>query len=183
MNPKPNDAYLQLILLLVFLIPAVLFLLTQHRTLKLIRPENRRMQPGLVWLQLIPFLNLILQIVVVVQIARSIRKERLYRMEESLMNSSPLPQLPSATYPTLGTGIAYAVLSFTFVFFNLFSTYEPDNPDISKVSIYDVYHPGPAYYIRHLFPIGCVLGALVCWIVYWVSLANIRKELSRTAIL
>jgi hypothetical protein len=155
------------------------FFRTQYRTLLAIKPVNRLLAPALVWLQFIPFLNLILQFIIIIQIARSIRKEKLYRLEESLMNSSPVPQLPSATYPTLGTGIAYAVLSFAFTSYNLFSTYEPDTP----VSVNSVLHPGPSYYISLLFPIGCVLAALVCWIVYWISLAQIRKELSRTAIL
>jgi hypothetical protein len=159
------------------------FFRTQYRTLLAIKPVNRLLAPALVWLQFIPCLNLILQFVVIIQIARSIRKEKHYRMEESLMNSTPVPQLPAATYPTLATGIAYAVLSFGFTFFNLFSTYEPDTADISKVSIDTVYHPGPGYYLRHGFPFVCVLAALVCWIIYWVSLAHIRKELTRTAIL
>ena len=55
--PAQDSGYLQIILLLVFVVIAVLFLLTQQNTLKAVKPENRLMQPGLVWLQLIPLLG------------------------------------------------------------------------------------------------------------------------------
>ena len=70
-----DNGYLQIILLLVFIGIAVLFLLTQQNTLKAVRRENRLMQPGLVWLQLIPVVGQIWQFIVVLRIAKSIRKE------------------------------------------------------------------------------------------------------------
>lgn len=46
---------LVLIFFIVFVVVAILFLLTQHNTLKAIQPQNRAMSPGEVWLQLIPY--------------------------------------------------------------------------------------------------------------------------------
>ena len=42
----------------LFIIPAILFLVAQHGTLKAISPANREMSPGEVWFQLIPVFNL-----------------------------------------------------------------------------------------------------------------------------
>ncbi len=43
-----------MLLLLAFLIPAILFFLSQQRILQVISPENREMSPGSVWFQIIP---------------------------------------------------------------------------------------------------------------------------------
>lgn len=58
-----------------FLIIIFLFVLTQYKTLALIRPENRRMHPMLVWLQLIPLFGIFWQFYVIRYIAEAIRKE------------------------------------------------------------------------------------------------------------
>lgn len=46
------------LILLISVIVSVLFLLNLHRLLDAIKPENRTMEPGLVWLNLIPIFNL-----------------------------------------------------------------------------------------------------------------------------
>lgn len=66
---------LQFVILGLFLIPAVLFLLTLQNILKVISQENRRMPPGNVWLLFVPFFNFIWQFIVVDKIARSIAAE------------------------------------------------------------------------------------------------------------
>lgn len=47
------------------------------RLLRVVRPENRSLQPLLVWLNLIPLLNLVLWPSTVIRVARSIRAEYL----------------------------------------------------------------------------------------------------------
>ncbi|MGZ5189950.1 MAG: hypothetical protein ACXWCZ_02960 [Flavisolibacter sp.] len=66
---------LMIILFALMLIPAIFYLLTQQNTLKSIRPENRFMSPGEVWLQLIPLFGIVWQFIVVTRIAKSIKKE------------------------------------------------------------------------------------------------------------
>lgn len=46
------------VILVISLIVGVLFLLNLHRLLDAIKPANRTMEPGLVWLNLIPIFNL-----------------------------------------------------------------------------------------------------------------------------
>jgi hypothetical protein len=141
------------------------FFRTQYRTLIAITPINRLMAPGLVWLQFIPFFTMIWQFVVIVQIARSLRRERVFRIEESLLSSSPAPQLPSGAYPTLVIGLTYSILALGFTVFNLFGTFNPD----------------PNALLTPMITLGGLAAAFISWIVYWVKLGNIRAELNRAA--
>ena len=156
-----NDGYLQIILLLVFIGIAVLFLLTQQNTLKAVRRENRLMQPGLVWLQLIPVVGQIWQFMVVLRIAKSIRKEIKFVQGDSLFGSSDLSVAEKLTHrATLAIGITYCTLTLVGAFFNLFMTAEQESPLTPIVGL-------------------IFLTGIVCWIIYWVRLAQSRKILVR----
>ena len=60
-----------LVLLLVF----IFFLLALQRTLAQCRPENRTMEPGQVWLNLIPLFNLAWMFITVTRLSESLRNE------------------------------------------------------------------------------------------------------------
>ncbi|MFA6058813.1 MAG: hypothetical protein WC756_11490 [Taibaiella sp.] len=64
-----------LIALVVFLIPVIFYLITLQNTLKAISPENRKMEPGMVWLLLIPIFNIVWNFIVVNRMADSIQAE------------------------------------------------------------------------------------------------------------
>lgn len=66
-----HSLIMNLALLLAFIVPAILFVLTQYNTLKAIRPENRLLAPGLVWLEFIPFFGQVWQFTVVSRITGS----------------------------------------------------------------------------------------------------------------
>ena len=158
-----NDGYLQIILLLVFIGIAVLFLLTQQNTLKAVRRENRLMQPGLVWLQLIPVVGQIWQFIVVLRIAKSIRKEIKFVQGDSLFGSSDLSVAEKLTRrATLAIGITYCTLTLVGASFNLFMTAGQESPLTAIVGL-------------------IFLTGIVCWIIYWVRLAQSRKILVRSA--
>jgi len=158
-----NDGYLQIILLLVFIGIAVLFLLTQQNTLKAVRRENRLMQPGLVWLQLIPAVGQIWQFIVVLRIAKSIRKEIKFVQGDSLFGSSDLSVAEKLTHrATLAIGITYCTLTLIGAFFNLFMTAGQESPLTPIVGL-------------------IFLTGIICWIIYWVRLAQSRKILVRAA--
>lgn len=70
------------IILIVFVVfgilgilPMIFYLLTLQNTLHEVRFENRKMQPGQVWLTLIPLFGIIWQFVVVNNIADSLKSE------------------------------------------------------------------------------------------------------------
>lgn len=158
-----NDGSLQIILLLVFIGIAVLFLLTQQNTLKAVRRENRLMQPGLVWLQLIPVVGQIWQFIVVLRIAKSIRKEIKFVQGDSLFGSSDLSVAEKLTRrATLAIGITYCTLTLVGASFNLFMTAGQESPLTAIVGL-------------------IFLTGIVCWIIYWVRLAQSRKILVRSA--
>ena len=86
--------------LLLFLVPAILFLVTLQNTLKLISAENRRMPPEQVWLVLIPFFGFVWQFIIVNRLADSLKYEFIKKdiaTEEDR--------------PGAAIGIAYCVLS------------------------------------------------------------------------
>jgi hypothetical protein len=86
MNKGPSDDAILAILLIVVAIVLVIsfvihifFLLTLSRCLSRIQPRYRDMEPGLVWLNLIPCVATIWIFFTVIKIANSLRKEYYYR--------------------------------------------------------------------------------------------------------
>jgi hypothetical protein len=82
MNQGPNDdAFLAgllviaAIMIIISLVIHIFFLLTLSRCLSRIQPRNRDMEPGLVWLNLIPCVSTIWIFFTVIRIASSLRKE------------------------------------------------------------------------------------------------------------
>ena len=105
-----NMAALQFLFLLLLIVPVVLFLVTQQNTLKSIHPQNRSMQPGEVWLQLIPLFGLIWQFVVVSRLATSLRNEMASRTTTFSFETEPAPVAADLPKPTYAIGMAYCIL-------------------------------------------------------------------------
>ncbi|MGY6587724.1 MAG: hypothetical protein ACXIUB_05480 [Wenzhouxiangella sp.] len=61
--------------LLVGLAIMVFFLLTLHKCLKEVSEANRTMQPGMVWLNLVPLLNLVWIFITVIKLSESVVAE------------------------------------------------------------------------------------------------------------
>lgn len=137
-----------LVFALFALVPFVLFLLTQHKTVQAIRPENRTIEPGLVWLQLIPLFGIIWQFIVVSRISDSLQREFMsWRSEDSILGyTDPEAFKWTQTKPTYSIGIAYCTLSCCSII-----------PLLGGLA---------------------ALAALVCWIVYWVNLADYKRRVS-----
>jgi hypothetical protein len=121
------------------------------------------MRPGLVWLQLIPVVGQVWQFFVVIRIAGSIRKEIAFQEGDSILGSSDLRVVERLRkLPTAAIGIAYGILTSTGTFINLFSTMGSNSSLIPVTGL-------------------IFLTGMVCWIVYWVRLAQSRKILVRAA--
>lgn len=150
---------LQIALVFAFFIPLILFFRAQQRTLKIIRPENREMSPGTVWLQLIPFIGLAWQFLVVIRIARSISKETASKIGESILDDSPVQTKGPDGFPTYQIGLIYCTLITLGFIIN-----------------YGILHSG-----RHLAMYGSIFILLgtVCWIIYWVRLVKTKNHLAR----
>jgi hypothetical protein len=154
-----NSPWLQFLLLGLLLILAILFLLTQQNTLKAILPENRLMNPGLVWLELIPVFGQCWQFLVAARIAGSIRKELEFRQEDTILGLSDASAIGrEGRRPTYVIGITYCTLNVIGILLNMFLTIGPGS-------------------LLLLFPALIILGGVICWIVYWVRLAGAKREL------
>ena len=95
-----------------YLAALIFFLIAQQNTLKSIKPHNRKMQPGEVWLQLIPVFNLIWQFIVVGRISDSIRNEINDRNLNSFLGiADPVFANDHTRRPTYDIGLTYCILS------------------------------------------------------------------------
>jgi hypothetical protein len=59
----------------IFLAPGIFYVLTLQKTLKKCAPESRTLEPGLLWLFLIPFVNIVFHFFIVLGMAKTLRNE------------------------------------------------------------------------------------------------------------
>jgi len=64
-----------LIAVAILLVPAIFYLLTLQKALNRCSPENRAMNPGMVWLMFIPLFNLVWHFFIVLNMAKSLGAE------------------------------------------------------------------------------------------------------------
>lgn len=99
-------------LILVWLVTLIFFLISQQNLLKAIKPQNRRIQPGEVWLQLIPLFNLVWQFIVVARVSDSIRNEINDRTVNSFLGiADPVFANDMSRRPTYDMGLTFCILS------------------------------------------------------------------------
>ena len=63
------------VVLVAAIIVQVMFLLTMSKCLKQVSPRNRQMEPGMVWLCLIPIFGFVWTIIMILRVADSLRDE------------------------------------------------------------------------------------------------------------
>jgi len=63
------------VLILLGIIIQIFFLLTLSRCLGQVAPRNRTMEPGMVWLNLIPLFSLVWMFITIIRISESLQKE------------------------------------------------------------------------------------------------------------
>ena len=102
-SPTPAPAEVMAILvgiavgLAILLIPTIFFLLTAQKALARCSPESRTLSPGLVWLLLVPLLNLVWIFIVVINVSKSLGNE---------FRRRGIPESPA---PGQGVGLAWAI--------------------------------------------------------------------------
>ena len=64
---------------IISIVIGIFYCLTLSKALNRCAPQNRAMSPGLVWLYLIPFFNLIWHFFIVINMAKSLHAEFVYR--------------------------------------------------------------------------------------------------------
>src|SRR6185437_12481277 len=118
---------------LIITVLLIFYYLTLQNTLKSIAPENRTMQPAMIWLQCIPLFGNIWQFFVVIAIAQSLTNEFKSRQSVPFDPRSDISQLLTKKFKSreiegfdksiLGIGIAmsslfclYVALIFIWIF-------------------------------------------------------------------
>lgn len=123
-----------LISLGVMILPLIFYLLTLQGVLQDCKPENRKMDPAMVWLTLIPIFGIVWQFIVVGNIADTLKPEFAQRNINV-----------GEDRPGYSIGLAFCILICCSII-----------PFLG-------------------FLTG--VGALVCWIIYWVKVAGFRSTL------
>lgn len=83
--------FLGMVFFVIFLIPAIFYLLTLQKALAKCSPTSRTMEPGMVWLCLIPLFSLIWNFFVVMALGKSLSNEFARR---GIASPEPLPGQP-----------------------------------------------------------------------------------------
>jgi hypothetical protein len=125
---------LALILAIIIILPVIFYLITLQNTFLAISEENRKMQPGLVWLTLIPLFGIVWEFVIVNRMADSLKAEfvkREIKVEEDR--------------PGFNMGLAFLILSCCSII-----------PVLGAFA---------------------GIGAVVCWIIYWVQISTYKAKL------
>lgn len=98
----PQELIIIMIILIVpavSLIPMIFYLITLQNTLKRVSLENRKMEPGMVWLSLIPLFGVVWQFIIVNKMAESLKLEFAQRGIKT-----------NEVSPGSGIGLAYCIL-------------------------------------------------------------------------
>jgi hypothetical protein len=146
-------------ILFLYALALIFLLITQHRTLLAVQPANRRLIPGFVWLQLIPVFGLIWQFFVARRISASLR------------------QALSTNHPNLDIGPIFCILTLGFSLYMTYLFYHVFTVNVNLMNINDP--PDFDFYLTEVIPYTLLLGALCCCVIYGVSLARIRRRLTR----
>ena len=126
-----------LIVIAILLLPTIFYLLTLQKALNRCSPENRAMAPGMVWLMLVPLLNIVWHFFVVINVAKSLGAE---------FQKRGIAEEPE---PGKKIGLIMCILACCGII--------------------------------PLLGILCSLGALVCWIIYWVKIAGFSAKIAAPA--
>ena len=94
-NNYGSSALFVLLMLVFFLIPTILYLITLQKALEAVSEENRQMPPRQVWLSLIPLFNFVWMFFVVNKIADSFQLE-CYRLNIPTSEVKPTKGIGSA---------------------------------------------------------------------------------------
>jgi hypothetical protein len=113
-NQDPAVRGMLCVLLIPLIVVVIFYFVTLQKALLRVAPHNRMLEPGKVWLGLIPLFNLIWNFVLALRIPESLRNEFGERGEDD-----------GSDYGR-GIGVGNAILALAGVFLNLANNGSPD---------------------------------------------------------
>jgi hypothetical protein len=135
--------------LVLVLLMLIAYLSTLQKALHQVSPHNRLMEPGMVWLMLVPCVNLVWQFMIAIRVPDSLRNEFRERGQDDGSDYGKSIALTQAILGIVG-GVASNVLSNT----------------------------GGGEKIGALASGVLSLGCLAMFIVFWVKVANYSSQLA-----
>jgi hypothetical protein len=156
-------ALIYVAVLIAALVVYIKYLRSLQKTLEKCAVQNRSMAPGMVWLQLVPMLNLGWQFVNVISIGRSLEKEFRSR---GLTVKRPCQDIGVIMGILVVAGIVFIYMS------NGLATFTAMRSSIGTARL-DVGGVAGLLVIGFLF----YLAAFVLWIIYWSRLDKVGKRL------
>jgi phosphotransferase system glucose/maltose/N-acetylglucosamine-specific IIC component len=162
------DFIVGLTFFIVIIIAGIFYCLSQYLALNAVKVENRPFAPGLVWLQFVPLLGQLWQIVVVILIADSLRVELDSFQKDSELGIDPDRVGHFGERPTLGLGVGYISSTVIWVIYNIW--WQKHEPFIRPSSI------------LNLLPAILLLSSILLFVLYWVRLVRTKRKISRRAL-
>lgn len=149
---------------------AILFLLNLQHTIKVVAPENRKMKPGNVWMQLLPLVGLVYSFIVARSVSDSIVAE--YRSKVQILVSEK---------PTYITGMVFAVFSVLITILSIYSGLSYGAVDTSVMTEEEVlaYTTRSDVFAFSIIMMIVSLAWFVLFIVYWVQTAAYKRKMKR----
>lgn len=120
--------------MVISLLPTIFYLISLQKAFTRCQPKNRAMEPGLVWLMLIPIFSTIWHFFVVINLSESLHREFTDR------------SLEAEPFPGKSIGLAMCILNVCSI-------------------------------IPYLGILAGLAG-FVCWIIYWVKIADYSSRLA-----
>lgn len=162
------ETIIKLIYWAIMAIVAILFLLSLQNTIKAAAPGNRMMQPGLVWIQLLPLVGLVYSFMVARKVSDTIVAE--YRSKGQYLAS---------TKPTYGVGVVLALFSVIVTVVSVYFGLTYGRVDTANMTPGEV----KAYTTRpDVLGFTALMGItslvwFVLFIIYWVQTAGYKKKM------
>lgn len=142
---------------IVYFAVMIFFLLTLHKLLKKCRSRNRTMEPGLVWLNLIPCFQLVWQFITVNRIDETLRAE--FRERGIGRRSDSYAK---------GVGIASCTMGIVAnVAGNIGSAMDKANPQ-----------QGEQFHAIDILSWILMVVTLILFVTYWIKMAGYSRQLS-----
>jgi hypothetical protein len=145
----------------VMLLLTIFYLVSLMKAVQACSPRNQAMAPGLVWLNLVPVLNLVWPFVTVVQVGNSLQREFRARGMDRGGGYGKVLGVLTYVLSLFSSFVSLAALGVAIVV---------DDSDDSPMILFAGSGVGNL--------IG--LGFLVMWIVYWVQIAGYTRTLNST---
>ena len=149
--------------ILIYILVGVFFCLSQRSAIRAVQRKNRQLAPNLVWVQLIPLVGAICNIVVTILIAGSFRAELANIHDDSILgiDADTIGQLGKR--PTLGLGITYFVLYVIWY---------------ASFVVAGFVYPEIGFILSYSISLALFLIATVFLIIYWIKLNRIRRKIA-----